>query len=217
MIKISTLLLFILISLAVSALSVERVEPVNWWVGMKNPQLQLMVHGQGIAASEVSINYPGVKVTSVSRQVNDNFVFINLTIGPETKAGSFLIQFKKNKKEFTSYAYELLDRREGSALRKGFDPSDVIYLITPDRFANGNPANDAVEGMREQPNRSDKNGRHGGDLKGIGDHLDYLSDMGFTAIWLNPVLENNMTRVSYHGYSTTDFYKVDPRYGSNEE
>ncbi|HET6558852.1 MAG TPA: glycoside hydrolase family 13 protein [Prolixibacteraceae bacterium] len=217
MIKISTLLLFILISFAASALTVDHVEPVNWWVGMKNPQLQLMVHGQGIAASEVSINYPGVKVTSVSRQVNDNFVFINLTIGPETKAGSFSIEFKKNKKEFTSCTYELLDRREGSELRKGFDPSDVIYLITPDRFANGNPANDAVAGMKELPDRGHKNGRHGGDLKGIGDHLDYLSDMGFTAIWLNPVLENNMTRVSYHGYSTTDFYKVDPRYGSNEE
>lgn len=215
--KIISLLLFVLFSHATYALSVDRVEPVNWWVGMKHPQVQLMVHGQGIAASEVSINYPGVKVTSVCRQVNDNFVFINLTIGPETKAGSFLIQFKKNKKEFASYAYELLDREEGSELRKGFDPSDVIYLITPDRFANGNPANDSVAGMKELPNRSDKNGRHGGDLKGIGDHLDYLSDMGFTAIWLNPVLENNMKEVSYHGYSTTDFYKVDPRYGSNHE
>jgi len=113
--------------------------------------------------------------------------------------------------------YELKNREPKSANRKGFDASDVIYLITPDRFANGNPANDAVAGMKELPNRADKNGRHGGDLQGIKNSLDYLSKMGFTSVWLNPVLENNMTRVSYHGYSTTDFYKVDSRYGSNEE
>lgn len=215
--RILTLFVLILISAATFALNVDRVEPTNWWVGMKNPSLQLMVHGQNIAGSEISVTYPGVTIKSVSRQDNPNYVFIDLTIAPETKAGSFPIEFRKSKKEVTSYTYELMERTEGSALRKGFDASDVIYLITPDRFANGNPANDAVTGMKEQPNRSDKNGRHGGDLQGIGNHLDYLSGMGFTAIWLNPVLENNMTRVSYHGYSTTDFYKVDPRYGSNQE
>ena len=215
--RILTVLLFVLISLAGFALSVDRAEPLNWWVGMKNPGVQLMVHGQGIAGSEISISYPGVKVHSVSRQENPNYVFIDLSIAPETRAGSFTIQFSKSKKETASFTYQLLDRAEGSANRKGFDGSDVIYLITPDRFANGNPANDAVAGMKEQPDRMNKNGRHGGDLKGIGDHLDYLSKMGFTAIWLNPVLENNMTRFSYHGYSTTDFYKVDPRYGSNQE
>jgi glycosidase len=196
---------------------VDRVEPVNWWVGMKNPSLQLMVHGPGIAGSDISIDYPGVKITSVSRQDSPNFLFIDLTIAPQTKPGSFAIHVKKSAREVASYTYELKQRDNGSALRRGFDATDVIYLITPDRFANGNPSNDAVAGMKEQPNLSDKNGRHGGDLKGISDHLDYLSDMGFTAIWVNPVLENNMTQVSYHGYSTTDFYKVDPRYGTNEE
>ncbi|HLN73684.1 MAG: glycoside hydrolase family 13 protein [Methylococcaceae bacterium] len=215
--RILPLLFFALISFAAFALNVDRVEPVNWWVGMKNPSLQLMVHGPGIAGSEINIDYPGVRVTSVSRQDSPNYVFIDLTIAPETKPGSFAIRFKKSAKETASYTFELKEREKGSALRRGFDASDVIYLITPDRFANGNPANDAVSGMKELPNRSDKNGRHGGDLKGISDHLDYLSDMGFTAIWVNPVLENNMTRVSYHGYSTTDFYRVDPRYGSNEE
>ncbi|MGE5429051.1 MAG: alpha-amylase family glycosyl hydrolase, partial [Methylococcaceae bacterium] len=215
--RIISLLFFAFLSVTAFALQVDRVEPVNWWVGMKNPSLQLMVHGQGVASSDVAVNYPGVRVTSVSRQDNPNFVFIDLTIAPETKPGSFAIHFKKGTKETASYTYELKEREKGSALRRGFDASDVIYLITPDRFANGNPSNDAVAGMKELPNRGDKNGRHGGDLKGISDHLDYLSDMGFTAIWVNPVLENNMTRVSYHGYSTTDFYKVDPRYGSNEE
>ncbi|MGE5394061.1 MAG: glycoside hydrolase family 13 protein [Candidatus Saccharibacteria bacterium] len=215
--RILTLLFFTLISVAVFAFQVDRVEPVSWWVGMKNPSLQLMVHGQAIAGSEISIDYPGVTVSAVSRQDNPNYVFIDLTIAPETKPGSFAIRFKKSQKEVASYTYELKERDKNSALRRGFDASDVIYLITPDRFANGNPSNDAVAGMKERPNRSDKNGRHGGDLKGISDHLDYLSDMGFTAIWVNPVLENNMTRVSYHGYSTTDFYRVDPRYGTNEE
>ena len=215
--KILISLIFVLTSFAGFALNVDRVEPMNWWAGMKNPSLQLMVHGEGIATSEISLSYPGVTIKSVSRQENPNYVFINMHITPEAQAGNFPIQFRKSKKEFTSYNFELLQRAPGSASRKGFDASDVIYLITPDRFANGNPANDAVAGMKELPNRTDKNGRHGGDIKGIGNHLDYLSQMGFTAVWLNPVLENNMTRVSYHGYSTTDFYKVDPRYGNNQE
>ncbi|HAH22670.1 MAG TPA: alpha-amlyase [Prolixibacteraceae bacterium] len=215
--RILSILFFILISIAGFAVNVDRVEPMNWWVGMKNPSVQLMVHGEGIATSEISLNYPGVTIKSVCRQDNPNYVFINLTIAPETQAGTFPIQVRKSKKEFTSFNFELQQRSAGSASRKGFDASDVIYLITPDRYANGNPGNDAVPGMKDLPNRTDKSGRHGGDLQGIGNHLDYLSKMGFTAVWLNPVLENNMTRTSYHGYSTTDFYKVDPRYGSNQE
>lgn len=215
--RILTILFFVLSTFSGFALNVDRVEPTCWWTGMKNPSVQLMVHGEGIATSEISLSYPGVKIISVSRQVNPNYVFINLTIASEAKAGTFPIQFRKNKKEFVNYNFELLQRSPESASRKGFDASDVIYLITPDRFANGNPANDAISGMKDLPNRTDKNGRHGGDLQGIGNHLDYISSLGFTAVWLNPVLENNMTKVSYHGYSTTDFYKVDPRYGSNQE
>lgn len=215
--KINTLFFLVVFSISAFALNVDRVEPMFWWVGMKNPSVQLMVHGQEIAASEISLNFPGVKIKSVSRQENPNFVFIDLNISPEAKAGTFAIEFRKNKKEVVSYTYELKNRGPNSANRKGFDGSDVIYLITPDRFVNGNPANDAVTGMKELPNRSNKNGRHGGDIQGIKNSLDYISKMGFTSVWLNPVLENNMTRVSYHGYSTTDFYKVDPRYGTNEE
>lgn len=205
------------LTFSVFALNVDRVEPTFWWVGMKNPTVQLMVHGQEIAAAEISLNYPGVKIKSISRQSNPNYVFIDLLISPEAKVGTFPIEFRKNKKEAVSYTYELKKREPHSAERKGFDGSDVIYLITPDRFANGNPGNDAVAGMKEQPNRSHMNGRHGGDIQGIKNSLDYLAGMGFTSVWLNPVLENNMTQVSYHGYSTTDFYKVDPRYGTNEE
>jgi len=215
--KILTFLFFVLITFSGFALNVDRVEPTCWWTGMKNPSVQLMVHGEGIAMSQISLSYPGVTIKSVSRQDNPNYVFINLTITPEAKAGTFPIQLRKNKKDATSFNFELLQRSSGSASRKGFDASDVIYLITPDRFANGNPTNDVMPGMKDLPNRTDKNGRHGGDLQGIGNHLDYISSLGFTAVWLNPVLENNMTQVSYHGYSTTDFYKVDARYGSNQE
>jgi glycosidase len=215
--RLTILIVSLIFSISTFALNIDRVEPLFWWVGMKNPTVQLMVHGLEITATEISLNYPGVKIKSISRQENPNYLFIDLNISPEAKAGSFVIQFRKNKKEVVNYTYELRNREPHSADRKGFDQSDVIYLITPDRFANGNPGNDAVAGMKEQPNRSDYNGRHGGDIQGIKNSLDYLSDMGFTSVWLNPVLENNMTKVSYHGYSTTDFYKVDPRYGTNEE
>ncbi|MDP3912917.1 MAG: glycoside hydrolase family 13 protein [Bacteroidota bacterium] len=215
--KLYLFIIIIAFSITTFALNVDRVEPTFWWVGMKNPTVQLMVHGQEIAATEITLNYPGVKIKTISRQENPNYVFIDLTISPEAKAGSFPIQFRKSKKEVVSYNYELKNREPNSASRKGFDGSDVIYLITPDRFVNGNPANDAVAGMKELPNRTHMNGRHGGDIQGIKNSLDYLSKLGFTSVWLNPVLENNMTQVSYHGYSTTDFYKVDSRYGTNEE
>lgn len=215
--KIILIVFSFALTFSVFALNVDRVEPTFWWVGMKNPTVQLMVHGPEIATTEISLNHPGVKISSISRQSNPNYVFIDLLISPEAKAGTFPIEFRKNKKEAVSYTYELKKREPHSAERKGFDDSDVIYLITPDRFANGNPGNDAVAGMKEQPNRSHMNGRHGGDIQGIRNSLDYLAGMGFTSVWLNPVLENNMTQVSYHGYSTTDFYKVDPRYGTNEE
>ncbi|MBL7973149.1 MAG: cyclomaltodextrinase N-terminal domain-containing protein, partial [Prolixibacteraceae bacterium] len=215
--KLYLFIIGITFSISTFAWNVDRVEPTFWWVGMKNPTVQLMVHGQGIATAEISLDYPGVRIESISRQENPNYVFIDLSISPEAKAGIFPILFRKSKKELASYSYELKNREPNSASRKGFDGSDVIYLITPDRFVNGNPGNDAVAGMKELPNRKDYNGRHGGDIQGIKNSLGYLSEMGFTSVWLNPVLENNMTQVSYHGYSTTDFYKVDPRYGTNEE
>ncbi len=215
--KLYLFIIGIAFSITTFALNVDRVEPMFWWVGMKNPTVQLMVHGEGIALSEITLNYPGVKIKTISRLENRNYVFVDLVISPEAKAGTFPIEFRKSKKEVASYTFELKNREPNSASRKGFDGTDVIYLITPDRFVNGNPANDVVSGMKELPNRTHMNGRHGGDIQGIKNSLDYLSKLGFTSVWLNPVLENNMTQVSYHGYSTTDFYKVDARYGTNEE
>jgi len=135
--KISTIFFLILFSISVFAINVDHVEPMFWWIGMKNPTVQLMVHGQDITSSEITLNYPGVRITSISRQDNPNYVYLDLNISAEAKAGSFQIQFMKSKKEFTSYTYELKNRESNSANRKGFDASDVIYLITPDRFVNG--------------------------------------------------------------------------------
>ena len=214
-----TIFTIIAISLFLNSFSqkLERVEPMFWWAGMKSPELQLMVYGENISATNVTLSYPGVELVSVTKVQSPNYLFIDLRLAEKVQPGKFEIQFVNGNKVVATYSYELKTRENGSANRKGFNGSDVIYLVTPDRFVNGNPDNDWVEGMKEKPKRSDKNGRHGGDIRGIINSLDYLQDMGFTAVWLNPVLENNMTQVSYHGYSTTDFYKVDPRYGSNEE
>lgn len=210
-------LFIILITLNVLGQEVERVEPPNWWAGMKSPDLQLMVYGEIISITDVEIDYPGVEVVSLTKVENTNYLFVDLKLAEDVKVGKFDILFKVDGKEVATYTYELLERAKNSANREGFNSCDVICLITPDRFANGDPSNDEVEGMKEGLDRDYNYGRHGGDLRGIINSLDYLQDLGYTAVWLNPVLENNMTESSYHGYACTNFYKVDARYGSNEE
>ncbi|MFY0688669.1 MAG: glycoside hydrolase family 13 protein [Cyclobacteriaceae bacterium] len=195
----------------------DRVEPPFWWAGMVNNQLQLMVHGERISELTPSFDYPGVKLVAVTKLENPNYLILDLNLDMDVQPGAFDIQFRRGKKTVKTYVYELKARRAGSADRIGFNTSDVMYLITPDRFVNGDPSNDNVDGMREQANRSFKGGRHGGDIAGMIKSLDYIDEMGFTAIWVNPVLENDMNEYSYHGYSTTDFYKVDPRFGTNED
>lgn len=198
------------------AQTVNRVEPPNWWVGMKNQELQLLVHGKDIANTEVELSYPGVILIGVERVENPNYLFINLQIGSDAKPGSFEIHFKSQTVKGVKYSYSLLERRAGSADRKGFDASDVIYLLFPDRFANGDPSNDVVEGMSDKLDRNDLYARHGGDIQGIINNLDYINDLGMTAIWVNPLLESNQPWQSYHGYATTDFYNIDKRFGTNE-
>ncbi len=206
-----------LFAIQLEAQKLDQVEPPFWWAGMKNPKLQLMVHGENIADTKPELNYPGVEVKAVTSLQSPNYLFIDLELAPGIEPGSFDISFRQRGKTKATYSYELKERAQGSAERQGFNTTDVLYLITPDRFANGDPSNDVIEGMREGLNRSEPYGRHGGDIRGIINNLDYLKDLGFTAIWVNPVLENDMEEWSYHGYSTTDFYKVDPRFGTNEE
>src|SRR4030095_65658 len=196
--------------------SISRIEPPNWWTDMKDPNLQIMLYGENIGHLKAKIKYSGVKLIQESCPENDNYLFIDLAIKKNAKAGSIPIELSYNEGHKLNIKFPLYSREPGSAERIGFTTSDVIYLVTPDRFANGDKLNDQVEGLREAPNRADKNGRHGGDIEGIRQHLDYIHDMGFTFIWPTPVLENNMPKYSYHGYAITDFYKVDPRMGTNE-
>lgn len=194
-----------------------RVEPPFWWAGMQDCQLQLLVYGKNIAQAEVQLDYPGVSLLGITRVENPNYLFIDLALDPDVKSGTFTINFRLDKKRSYSYTYELRQRDTGSAFRKGFDQSDVLYLLMPDRFANGNPLNDNHPEMSEKANRRNPSGRHGGDIQGIKDHLDYFNELGVTTLWMNPLLENNHPEYSYHGYAITDFYRIDPRFGSNTD
>ncbi len=179
---------------------------------MKNPAVQLLVHGDSISSLLPSVRYPGVSIRKISKTGNPNYLFLDLVIDKSTKPGSLTI-FLGNK---FKAEWDLREREKGSSLRTGFGPGDAIYLITPDRFANGDPSNDASVMTLEKPNRKDQDGRHGGDILGIVQNLEYIRDLGFTRIWCTPMLENNQPATSYHGYAITDFYKVDPRFGTNE-
>ncbi len=198
------------------AIDIQRIEPAFWWVGLKNPELQVLVYGKNIANASVSLSYEGVSLARIEKTENPNYQFIYLTLSPTVKAGQIPITFTVGKKKHI-VQYALKEREKPSAAFTGFDASDVIYLIMPDRFANGDETNDYVAGMLEKPNRAEPFGRHGGDLKGIENHLDYLKDLGVTALWLNPILENNQSHSTYHGYAISDFYKVDSRFGTNAD
>jgi len=213
-VKLSLSFLLLLALMPAAAQKIEHIDPPSWFTGMKDGALQLMVHGQGIGSYEVKTDYPGVNVSTLVRTDNPNYLFVNLDITRQAQPGTVKLTFVSGRKQLT-HDYPLYERPAGPA--RGFNSSDVIYLLMPDRFANGDTTNDNLEGMTEQLNRDNPGGRHGGDLKGINDNLDYLQRLGVTGIWLNPFLENNQQRSSYHGYSTTDFYRADPRYGSNEE
>jgi glycosidase len=196
---------------------IDRIEPPSWWTGMADTTLQLMVHGNGIAELNVIADYKGVKVAAVKRAENPNYLFIDLWISKNTKPGKMKLVFEYQREVVATMNYELFEREEGSEMRKGFGKEDVIYLLMPDRFSNGNPDNDSVPGMLEKADRSNLNGRHGGDIEGIRQQVDYLEDLGVTAVWINPLLENNQPAYSYHGYAITDLYKTDPRFGTNED
>lgn len=195
---------------------IKKVAPTFWWAGMRNPELQVLIYGEDIASSEISISSKDVYLKEVVRQSNSNYLILYLDL-KEARPQKFDIVLKKGRKT-TTVPYELKERtRKGSDI-EGFTASDVLYLIMPDRFANGNPENDVVPGMLENKvDRNEQYARHGGDFKGISEHLDYISDLGVTAVWLNPTQENDMKEGSYHGYAITDYYQIDRRFGTNEE
>lgn len=197
---------------------IQRVEPPNWWVNFENSDLQLMVYGEKIGEATPEINYDGVSVEGVHQADNPNYLFIDLQISEDTQPGKFDIVFKNPDGSNETFNYELKERTKPAEDFVGFDNSDAIYLITPDRFANGDPSNDIDKTLNEKTiDRDDDYARHGGDIRGIINHLDYIDEMGFTAIWSSPLLINDMKSGSYHGYAMTDFYQVDPRFGTLEE
>jgi neopullulanase len=215
-ILLCTFLLMTSIALGQTAkLGRYRVDPPNWWVGMQNTKLDLILMGDRIAAKQVKIDYPGVKLLGVDHGEEERYLFIHLDVAGAA-AGTFNIVLTEGKSQ--EYVPYVLRPRAADAMRKrGIDGSDVIYLIMPDRFANGDPANDELKSLNQVGiNRDSILQRHGGDLKGISNHLDYIADLGMTALWLNPVQENNEPKESYHGYAITDHYRVDPRLGDNE-
>ncbi|GAB2691742.1 glycoside hydrolase family 13 protein [Mucilaginibacter koreensis] len=195
----------------------ERVEPMNWWTGMSNPSLQLLVHGNHIGERQAQLSYPGVKLKVAHKVENDNYLFLDLQIAATAKPGSFTIKFTKLGEKDVIYTYVLKARNHATNREQGVTNKDLIYLLMPDRFANGDPGNDVVQNMRETGlHRDSMFSRHGGDILGLVNHLDYLKDLGVTAIWMTPEIENDEPHASYHGYAVTDYYKIDPRYGSNE-
>lgn len=195
--------------------AVEALEPPFWWAGMKHPALQIMVRGESASEFDAHLDCPGIRLVDTHRVDSPNYLFLDLDLAADLEPGSCTIEFRsESRSETVDYRFEV--RGAESASREGFSSADVIYLVMPDRFANGDPTNDSVDGMLERADRTNPDGRHGGDLQGVIDHLDYIAGMGYTQVWLNPILENNEPTFSYHGYSTTDYYRVDPRFGNND-
>ena len=202
--------------------NVTRIDPTNWFADMQDPTLQLMVYGKDIKFADVTTDYPNVKIDSLVRLDSPNYLLIYLNL-KGAKPGEITLTFSNKNGKKTTKKFQLKAREMAGADRKGFDISDVLYMLMPDRFANGNPKNDVIKGMEDQLcNRNEPSLRHGGDLEGLRQHLDYFTDLGVTALWLTPVLENDRPadggkHSTYHGYATTDYYRVDPRFGTNEE
>ncbi|WP_417429013.1 glycoside hydrolase family 13 protein [Halpernia sp.] len=209
------LIFIFLISFLNAQKTLDRVEPPFWWHNMHNPQVQILLYGKDIASKNIELS-DGIKIEKLEKVENPNYVFLTLNTNAIISS-NFKINVKEGSKNIASYKYELKDRRPNSAERKSYNSSDVIYLIMPDRFSNGDEKNDSQPNLTEKANRNLPNGRHGGDLQGIINHLDYLKNLGVTTIWLTPVNEDNEKQTTYHGYAQTDLYKIDGRYGTNSD
>ena len=203
---------------AQAGVNVERVEPPYWWTGMANDTLQIMLAGPGIGSASASVDYPGVKLIEDVDGVTDNYKILYLTIGDDAVPGTMKLNLKPAKGKGTTVDFPLHARTWKGSDNPGFDASDVLYLIMPDRFADGNPANNDIA-MRNhyKTDRTNLHARHGGDIEGIRKNLPYIDSLGVTAVWVNPVLENDVRGGSYHGYATTDYYNIDKRFGTNAE
>ena len=203
-----------------AAVKIDKIEPTDWYVGLKDASLQLMVYGEGIKTADVTTDYPGAHIDSLVRLDSPNYLLVYMNL-KDAQPGTMTLLFQQGKQK-KKVNYTLKAREKKGYEREGFSNADVLYMLMPDRFASGRTDNDQVKGMRAYKNdRSQPSLRHGGDLEGIRQHLDYFKELGVTALWFTPVLENDSpdhgTQSTYHGYATTNYYRVDPRFGSNEE
>ena len=217
--KLSLVLCSVLLSATVLRAQkvIQHVEPLSWWTGM-NTELQLMVHGQGISRAEVSLEGDaGVSIQAIHKADSPNYLFMDVRVDAKARPGTYTFVFKTPDGVTVRYPYQINAREKGSAQRESYTTADLIYLIVPDRFADGDPSIDSTPDTDEKANRSQPMGRHGGDIQGIIDHLDYIEDLGATAIWSTPLLGDNARHGSYHGYACSDYYHIDPRYGTNEK
>ncbi|MBP2283382.1 glycosidase [Flavobacterium sp. CG_23.5] len=210
--KITIFLFFM--SLTLNA-QIDKVEPPFWYAGMQNPELQIMFYGKNIAQYQVAVSN-SIVITNVTKTENPNYLFVTINT-KKVPVSDLVFTFKNSKKESFTQKYSLKKRRENSAQRKSFDSSDMMYLLMPDRFANGNRNNDSEDATKEKYNRELPGGRHGGDIEGIIKNLDYISALGATTVWSTPLCEDNDAAFSYHTYGQSDVYKIDPRYGTNED
>ena len=214
------LMMCILSTTTVVAGKIKRIDPTDWFVGMKNAKLQLMVYGESIGKAQVSTAWPGVRIDSVVRLDSPNYLLVYLDLS-DAKAGNMPLVFTQGKQKST-INYRLREREMSGEQRRGFSNADVLYMLMPDRFASSGTKKHPMPGLNAyRVDRSQPSLRHGGDLEGIRQHLNYFTQLGVTALWFTPVLENNAADKGdynmYHGYGTTDYYKVDPRFGTNAE
>ncbi|MCC8154074.1 MAG: cyclomaltodextrinase N-terminal domain-containing protein [Tannerellaceae bacterium] len=198
----------------IQEMQVKRIEPLSWWIGMKTP-LQLMLYGQNLKGCTVHTSRKGVRIKKVHTADSPNYLFVDIEIATTTQAGICTFELRKDS-QIIRFEYLLERRYAGSSNRKSFSPADLIYLVLPDRFANGEPSNDSSVFTKEKANRREPFGRHGGDLQGVINHLDYIADLGVTTLWLTPPQLDDEAKQSYHGYSCADYYHIDPRFGDNE-
>ncbi|WP_282786740.1 glycoside hydrolase family 13 protein [Flavobacterium croceum] len=207
-------IVFFLIITSLSFAQIDRVEPPFWWSDMEHTDVQILFYGKNIAQNEVSVSH-GITIKNIQKTENPNYIFVTIDT-KNVPNQDFLFTFKNKNKSFTQ-PYSLKPRKEGSKYRKSFDSSDMIYLLMPDRFANGNVNNDNVASVIEKVDRSKIDGRYGGDIEGIIKNLDYIQDLGATTLWSTPLCEDNDEKGSYHTYGQSDLYKIDPRFGTNDD
>jgi glycosidase len=208
------LMIFLIVNLLSQDLRIDKVEPPNWWSGMKYNRVQIMVYGSGLINIKAKFNTDDLKIENIHQTENSSYAFIDINVPTGIASDAYILEISNGQSE-VQVNFPILSREKYGSGHQGFDPSDIIYLITPDRFVNGDPDNDFVTGMRDKIKPNDILGRHGGDIQGIIDKLEYFQELGVTTLWINPLIENDMD-ISYHGYGATDFYMIDPRFGTNE-